>query len=79
MFVQRQDSIKKELVKHFSAEDFYWIDEIFSDEENEDDNRQDEKRTIEDNLPYLASTAAAIDEHVIKVREEKTDNDPPAL
>lgn len=51
---------------------------MFPDEEDEDDDRQDEERSIEDNFPVLSS-AVAIDEHVIEVWEEGTDNDPPAL
>lgn len=36
MFVQGQDSMKKELVKRFPSEDFYWIDYIFPEEEGDE-------------------------------------------
>lgn len=35
MFVECQGSVKKELVKRFSSEYFVWIDDIFLEDEDE--------------------------------------------
>lgn len=42
-------------------------------------DRQDEERSIENNPPNPASSVLIIDEHILKVWEEGTDKDPPAL
>lgn len=77
MFVQSQDSVKKELLKHFSAKDFSWIDDIFPHEEEED--RRDKEGLIEDNPPGAASTAIASDKPITGIRVEAADDVPPAL
>lgn len=81
IFVQGQDSVKRELAKRFPAKDFSWIDDIFSDEKDveENENGQDKERTIEDNSPDPASIVIAIDESIAEAREEATDDVPPAL
>lgn len=43
MFVDGQDSVKKELIKRFSTEDFSWFDDIFLEEEEEDEQEEDTK------------------------------------
>lgn len=79
IFIQGQDFVKRALAKRFPAEDFSQIDDIFPDEKNEDENGQDEERTIEENAPDPASIVIAIDEPVIEDREETIDDVPPAL
>lgn len=80
MFIEGQDSFKKELVKNFLAEDFAWIDDIFpKEEDDEDEDGQDEERPTEDNPSDPASNVITIDENVTEVWEEATDDVPPAL
>lgn len=69
MFLQGQDFVKKEFAKRFPAKKFSWIDDIFLDKEDENENGQDEDRTIEDNPPVPTSTVIVIDKSVIEVRE----------
>lgn len=48
--------MKRKLIKHFSMEDFPWIDDIFLEEEKDkDEERQDEERPTKDNPADLAS------------------------
>lgn len=79
MFVQGQDSIKKELAKHFSVEEFSWIDDMFLNEKDEDKDGQDKERIIEDNPPDPASIVIEIPEPITEAREEATDDVPPTL
>lgn len=37
MFVKGEDSVKKELIKCFATENFFWISDIFPKEEEEQD------------------------------------------
>lgn len=40
MFIQGQDSVRKELVKWFPSEDFSWINDIFPEEEDAIENME---------------------------------------
>lgn len=57
MFVQGQYFIKKELIKRFSAEDFSWIDDIFPEEEED----EEEEGLTKDNPTDRISTENIID------------------
>lgn len=75
MFIEGQDSIKKELVKHFPIENFAWIDDNFLEEEEDE---QEEEQT-EDNTTDQVSTENTIDIeniNVIEAREEETEDVP---
>lgn len=61
MFIKRQDSINKELVKHFPTEYFAWIDDICLEKEED----EHEKEHTEDNLVDRVSA-----ENVINIDKE---------
>lgn len=51
MFVEGQDSVKKELVKRFSSENFAWIDDILPEEEEGEDEQEEERIDDIDRVP----------------------------
>lgn len=52
MFVEGQDSMKKELIKRFLTENFSWIDDIFTEDDNEEQEAK-ERQEDENNPPPL--------------------------
>lgn len=62
MFIQGQDLVKKELVKRFPIEDFVWINDIFPEEEDKDEDGQDEERLTEDHPSNTVSNIIIVDE-----------------
>lgn len=80
MFLEDQDSVKKELIKRYPLEDFSGIDDILL-EEDEDEDRQDKERPTEENYSDPASdeNVIAVDDTIIEDQEEATENVPLAL
>lgn len=78
MFVEGQDSVKKELVKRFPIEDFSWIDDIFPKEEEEDEQ---EERQSGDNPSTQASIdgVTEINKNKIEGREKATEDVSSAM
>lgn len=77
MFIEGQDSIKKELAKRFPTKDFVQIDNIFHEEEEED---KQEEVHIKGNLTDGVSTENIdIDENVTEAREEETEDISPPI
>lgn len=73
IFIKGQDSMKKELIRHFSTEDFSWIDNIFLDEEDEDGEGEEQAEEYPTNR---VSTNTVIENNIIEIREE-SENVPP--
>lgn len=81
MFIEGQDSMKEELIKHFLIEDFSWIDDILPKEDDKKEQEGEEGRKDENNPFSPTSTennASPADDNVIKGRREGT-KDSPAL
>lgn len=79
MLVEGQDSVGG-ADQALSSWGFSWIDDIFSEEEDEDKDRQNEKRLNEDNPYDPASAGNIIDvENVIKAQKEETKDVPLAM
>lgn len=76
MFVEGQDSVKKELFKCFSTEDFSQTDDIFPEEEQDDE--QDEGQN-KDNPLNRISRDDVIDENVTEAQEEETEDIHPPM
>lgn len=79
MFIEGQDSAKKELLKCFPTEYFSQIDDIFPEEEEDEDEQ--EERQSEDNPPNRASidNVIEIDENITEAQEEATEDVPAAM
>lgn len=73
MFIEGQDLVKKELVKHFLAKDFAYIDDIFPEEEED----EYEEEHTEDN-PFDQVSAKSVmdigDKNIIKTQKEETED-----
>lgn len=74
IFVQVQDSLKKELTRRFPAEDFSWIDDIFPDEEGEGEEQAEENPT---NWVFIDAVIDIENTNVIQTREAKPEDVPP--
>lgn len=46
MFVQNQDSVKKELIRGFPSKDFSWIDNMFPDEDEDEEEEEEEDNRV---------------------------------
>lgn len=77
MFIEGQDSVKKEMIKHFSTEDFAWIDDIFLEEEGE--YEQEEERIEDIDRVFVENAIGVENMNVTETREEETANIPPPL
>lgn len=77
MFIEGEDSIKKEGIKHFPTEDFSWIDDIFPEEEEDEQKEGD----IEDNPLNRVSyeNVIDIDENLTEAQQEVTKDIPPVM
>lgn len=79
MFVEGQDSIKKEVVKKFPSKNFTWIDDIFLEEG--DEGEQEEEGQAKENPTSRVSVDNVIDienNDVVETRE-KGFEDLPAM
>lgn len=79
MFIQDQDSVKKELVKRFASKVFSQIDDIFSEEE---DDVKEEEGCVEKTPNDRVSTHNIIDvknSDIIETRVEEFENIPPPM
>lgn len=80
MFVEGQNSVKKELIKRFSMEDFSQIDML--PEEGEDEGQEEERQENETNPSDSASSEnniIVIDDNITGAWEEHTKENPPNL
>lgn len=68
MFIEGEDSVKKERIKQFPIEDFSWIDDIFPEEEEDEQKEGD----IEDNPLNRVSyeNVIDIDENLTEAQQE---------
>lgn len=51
MFVEGQESVKRELVKRFPSKDFSWIDDILLEEKEDEDEHEEERIDDIDRAP----------------------------
>lgn len=77
MFIEGEDSVKKERIKQFPIEDFSWIDDIFPEEEEDEQKEGD----IEDNPLNRVSyeNVIDIDENLTEAQQEVTKDIPPVM
>lgn len=74
MFVQGQDSVMKELIRRFPTYDFFWINDIFSDEE---DKNEEGEEQAEDNPTNRVFMDIVIENNIIETQEEEYEDVPP--
>lgn len=76
MFIERQDSVKKELVKYFMAEDFAQINDIFPEEE-EDEHEEEQTEYNPADWVFIENVVDINNANITGTQEEETEDVHP--